>query len=105
MSGNKFSYKYRALGEKERKLVESIRSQYLEEGNEPRKGSAPERKARVLAVLMGIAVTLVFGTGMSMTLVWEIYLGGILVSLWGAAAIIGAYPLYKYLLKDASRRN
>lgn len=52
------------------------------------------RKATAAAIATGVAGTLVFGTGLSCFLVWNLFVLGTAVGFAGLAGIIMAHPVY-----------
>ena len=54
-----------------------------------------KRSAVLLAAVLGVCGTLLFGLGLSMVLEWAMYLWGSLVSLAGAVLAAVAAPLYR----------
>lgn len=52
------------------------------------------RKGTVVALILGILGALILGVGMSLCMVWEMYLPGIPVGLVGMAMAVAAYPVY-----------
>ena len=109
---DKFSYTYSAPTEEERREIEEIRRAYTVA--EPRKENKLERlralhqraqrPALIAALSLGIAGVLLFGLGMSMTLVWDLFAGGIAVAAAGLAAAIAARPVFEALLKRGKRK-
>lgn len=106
-----FQYTYSAPTEEERKQIESIRKQYVEQKATEEKTERIrmlDRKvkttANAVALSVGIFGTLVFGTGMSMVLEWSIFLGGILVSLVGSVCVALAYPIYQAVLRKNKKK-
>ena len=47
---------------------------------------------------------LIFGTGMSLVLVWNFQVSGILVGILGLALMAAAYPVMKYLEKKCRKK-
>ncbi|MBQ7830802.1 MAG: hypothetical protein IJ393_01865 [Clostridia bacterium] len=99
---NKFEYRYAAPTEAERKKVESLRREYL---NETVSEGKIERLKRldnkvkqtpmIFGLTLGIIGTLIFGLGLAMILEWEIRVWGTLVAFVGLVPVCLAYPLYK----------
>ncbi len=107
----KFEYKYVAPTEAERKEIRSIRRRYEGETQRESKLSRLRRldksvKTTATAVSLGVGILscLVFGAGMSMVLVWESVLGGVLLSAVGIAGMIAAYPAYKRLFRRGKKK-
>ena len=103
---NKFCYTYSAPTEMERREIESIRKEYMvSEVREDKLERLRKLNARVknisvsIAVSLGIFGSLLFGFGMSLSLVWENYVIGILVSAVGIIPIVLANPVYNAVLK------
>ena len=103
---NKFCYTDSAPTETERREIESIRKEYMvSEVREDKLERLRKLNARVknisvsIAVSLGIFGSLLFGFGMSLSLVWENYVIGILVSAVGIIPIVLAHPVYNAVLK------
>lgn len=97
-----FSYTYSA---KQQEEIKKIREKYL-----PKEADKMEQlrrldkrvaeKGTTISLIIGIAGTLVMGTGMSMCMVWtELFIPGIIVGVIGIAAVSLAYPVYSYVTK------
>lgn len=56
-------------------------------------------KACILSLIVGILGAMIFGTGLSLCLVWHSYVAGVLLGVLGAIACLPAYPLYAYVTK------
>ncbi len=92
-----FEYTYSAPEQEE---IRRIREKYA-----PREESSleklrrldaqAERPGTVVALVLGIVGTLIFGTGMCCCLVWGMYLIGVAAGIVGAAVLAMAYPAYK----------
>ena len=117
MSENKFVYTYAAPTEEERREIESIKRQYsVCEGD----ASLPateltisalramhrhvERFPKTIAVLLAILGALIFGTGMSLVLVWGNYPIGVPVGVVGMALLGCIVLIYKKLLKKRQKK-
>ncbi|MGN1060870.1 MAG: hypothetical protein ACI4QN_03975 [Candidatus Coproplasma sp.] len=99
----KFNYTYSAPTEEERKEIESIRKSYLPQSENKSKlqrlielDKKVKNSARIVALSFGIVGVLVFGLGMSMAMVWELYIWGAVVGLVGVALTAAAYPLMRF---------
>ncbi len=109
---NKFSYKYTAPTEEERKEIASIRKQYeaqAENGDGKLERlralhARVKNVANALSLSVGICGLLVFGLGMSMILEWSLLFGGIAVGVVGGAAMGLALPLYRFALARNKRK-
>lgn len=107
-----FEINYSAPTESERREIESIRRRYLPEEERQDKLTrmrAIDKKitdaATASGVSLGIAGTLIFGTGMCMVMEWALYAGGVVVSVIGAAACACAYPFYKRILRRGREKH
>lgn len=97
------SYHYTYSAGQQQELRE-LRAKYL-----PREETALEHLHRLdqsvtsrgtlWSIVTGTAGSLVLGLGMSMVMVWELFLPGVLVGCIGLAGVIAAYPLYLQLVK------
>jgi len=91
-----FEYTYSS---EEQEELRRIREKYLpKEENKldqlRRLDEGVTRKGTVAALVMGILSCLVFGTGMSLCLVWQAMLPGIVCGIAGMVGMAAAYPLY-----------
>ena len=93
MNNDKFSYTYSAPTQEERREIEDIRRAYMPEAEHKDSlarlralHARAKRPAMIAGLTLGIAGVLAFGLGMSMTLVWEMFAGGIAVAAAGLAA-------------------
>lgn len=112
MKENKFEFTYKAPTESERRTIEAIKSQYEEK---PRTEGAYEKLIRldkkvknvptIVALIVGILGTLIFGLGLTMVLEWHIYVWGVLVSLVGAVPVALAPILHTQLLKRGKKKH
>lgn len=100
---NNFNYSYTALTQTEKQEIESIKAKY-----ETHESSAEvlelkkldnkvKRTPRAVALTIGILGTLIFGTGFSMILEWNLMLFGSIVAILGIILVIIAYPIYNRL--------
>lgn len=105
-SKDAFRYTYSAKAQEE---IRYIRSKYI-----PKEESSLERlrrldagatnKAVACSVSLGVAGTLIFGTGMSLCLVSSMYLPGVIVGIIGLLVLAPAYPLYLRVLRRERER-
>ena len=112
---NKFEFTYTAPTERERKEVESLRKQYLPEGEKTDKVTRLRKldervktPPQVLALSLGIVGTLVFRLGLTMILEWSMIVWGTALSVVGLIPLLLAYSAYKWLLnklKDKHREE
>ncbi len=108
---DQFNYKYSAPTEKERKEVEYIKSQYLHSSdsnsdlNDLKKLDQKVKKpALIIAYVLGVFGTLVFGFGLSAILEWGMYVVGIISSVIGLCVALLAYPIYGLTLNKRKEK-
>ena len=100
-NNNDFEYKYVAPTSAERKEIEHIKNSYM-----PKSYSA-DKLARLrkldgkvrnvptmIALIFGIVGLLIFGTGLTLVLQWNLIVWGIVVGFVGVVPIALAYPMY-----------
>lgn len=97
-----FEYTYSAPEQEE---IRKIRAKYAPKEETAleklrRLDAQAERPGTVLALVLGILGTLIFGTGMCCCLVWRLYLVGIAVGLAGIVMLALAYPAYVRITKN-----
>ena len=61
-------------------------------------------KACILSLVVGILGAMLFGTGLSLCLVWQSYVWGVLLGVLGVIVCLPAYPLYVYVTKREKER-
>jgi len=102
-----FNYTYSA---KQQEEIKKIREKYVPKEADKmeqlrRLDASVSRKGTIISLVIGIIGTLIFGTGMSMCLVWtDLFLPGIIVGIVGIAAVSLAYPLYSFITKRERER-
>ena len=108
---DKFSYKYIAPTEEERKEIDSIRRQYAPQEKEETKlerlrrlDALVKNTAIIWSLVLGVLGTLIFGLGLTMILEWQILPWGIVLMVIGSVPITIAYPVYKCVLKKYKNR-
>ena len=94
-----FEYTYSAPEQEE---IRRIREKYV-----PREETTLEKLRRldakaeqpgtVVALILGVVGTLIFGTGMACCLVWGMFLLGVVVGVVGSVMLAMAYPAYKQI--------
>ncbi len=104
-------YSYFAPTEDERREVESIRKMYLDQERENDKltrlrklNARVKNTAMCVSLSVGIVGLLLFGGGMSLTLMQGNYVWGIILSLIGIVPIAIAHPVYNALLKRGKKK-
>lgn len=101
----KFSFKYIAPTEQERKEIDSIRRQYVPVEQKESKlerlrrlDALVKNTATIWSLVLGVIGTLIFGLGLTMILEWNIWLWGIGLMVVGSVPMATAYPIYKKTL-------
>lgn len=113
MNGNtdKFKYTYSALSEREKAEIQRIRAAYRPDANADKLSRLRRLNARVrlaatgAACLSGIAGCLIFGGGMSLALVWNNWVGGVILSACGIFPMLFASPLYNIVLRRERKKH
>lgn len=107
----KFEFNYSAPTKAERMEIESIKSNYSPEENTKTDleklrslNRAVNFPPKLLAYIIGIVGILVFGTGMTMTLEWSLYLYGSIVGAVGVAIMVANYFIYKAFFSHQKKR-
>lgn len=103
-----FQYTYSAARQAE---IKNIREKYAPPAREEDKmerlcrlDKSVTKPGTIAALLVGIAGTLVMGTGMCCCMVWMLFIPGILIGFMGIAGICAAYPLYARITKKQRER-
>ena len=100
-----FEYTYSA---KQQEEIEKIRNKYLpkqESKMEQLKklDKSAEKPGTIVAMVFGVIGSLIMGTGMCCTMVWNtslaVFVVGIVIGLIGMAVVGVAYPLYVSITK------
>ena len=63
-----------------------------------------ENSGLIISIGLGIIGTLIFGTGMSLALVWTKFMWGIVTGVVGIIMLSMAYPSYKYITKKQRQK-
>ena len=102
----KFTYEYQAPTQEERKEINSIQQKYLLENPKNDKlkrlralDSKVKNIPNAVAYTMGVVGILVFGTGLTCILEWDLILIGILVMILGSIIVLPAYFVHSILSK------
>lgn len=100
---NGFYYTYSASQKEE---VKKIRKKYMPRETDKmeqlrRLDASATKKGTVIALIIGIAGSLILGVGMCMTMVWSgsLFVPGIVIGLAGIVLIVSAYPIYAQVTK------
>ncbi len=56
-------------------------------------------RACIGALIVGILGAMIFGLGLSLCLVWQHYVLGVIIGVLGVIACLPAYPLYLFITK------
>ena len=107
---NKFTYTYSAA---ETEKIKKIREKYvpeaksksiLEEVRELDKKA--EKPGTIIAIILGIIGTLIFGTGMSCIMEWaeNYFILGIIIGITGIIIAGIAYPVFAYVTKRQRKK-
>ncbi len=106
-----FEYTYSAPTEEEKKQIESIRREYsfnektLSPFERLKKLNAKVKNtATAVSLIFGVVGCLVFGTGLTMVLEWQIWLYGIITMLVGIIPMLLAYPAYNLTLSRGKKK-
>ena len=106
----KFRYTYSAPTEAERGEIERIRDAYRTDAGAEKLARLKKLDKRVknsaviAALTLGILGFLLFGLGMSMTLAWGQYAGGIAGAVAGAVPMALAAPAHAAVLKRGKKK-
>jgi len=110
-SSEKFDFNYVAPDAEEKRWIEDIRRQYLQGSERDEKVAqvkALHKRARLFpkcfASAMGVCGTLILGVGMTLTLVWNYMVAGIIVGLIGMAIMFLTYPVYQFLIEKGKKK-
>ena len=111
MDNKGFEYTYSAPTEAERREIARIRKQYEVKDEKQIKlerirklDSFVQNFSVIIALVLGIMGTLIFGLGMSMVLVWNIEIFGIIVGAVGIIPMTAAYPVYVTTLRRNKKK-
>lgn len=111
MENKEFNYTYTAPTERERREIEGIRKQYQDPEKSMSKlerlralDARVKNTANVVALIVGIVGTLIFGVGLCLVLEWAQIVWGIVVAAIGVIPIALAYPLYTAVLKTSKKK-
>lgn len=97
-NNERFEYTYSARQQEE---IEKIRRKYMPQEEDElaelkRLDEEVTRPGTIVGLVLGVVGTLIFGAGMSITLVWTdtLLIAGVLVGIVGFAILGMAYPMY-----------
>ncbi|MGN0789736.1 MAG: hypothetical protein ACI4MY_07330 [Christensenellales bacterium] len=102
MENKEFNYTYSSLSQAEKKQVENIKRQY---GAASQKDGDLEELLRLdkkvktapkaIATIVGVVGALVLGTGMSVVMVWQNMVAGVIIGIAGVVICLATPLLYK----------
>ena len=105
---NTFEYTYSASQQEE---IKKIRDKYMIKTQVESKieqlqklDKKAENSGLIISIGLGIIGTLIFGTGMSLVLVWTKFMLGIVTGVVGIIMLSMAYPAYKYITKKQRQK-
>lgn len=103
-----FNYTYSA---KQQEEIKNIRKKYMAPQEDKmeqlrRLDSSVNQKATMIAIIAGVAGSLIMGIGMCCTMVWKgfLFVPGIIVGVIGIGILSLAYPLYNHVLKRERKK-
>lgn len=98
---NEFNYTYAPISDKHRREVEAIKNRYEpkeEKSDKLKRLKTLDDKVKntptMLSLILGIVGTIIFGTGLSLVLEFEMIFLGVIVAAVGIAPIALAYPVF-----------
>lgn len=104
-NNNEFNYSYKALDERQRREIESIKYQYVDKKYEPsnidrlkKLDNKVKNTAFIPSLSLGIVGLLVFGLGITCVLEWDLIILGVILGICGAVLMLIAYPVYSFIL-------
>lgn len=104
-NNNEFNYSYKALDERQRREIESIKYQYMDKKHEPsnidrlkKLDNKVKNTAFIPSLSLGIVGLLVFGLGITCVLEWDLITLGVILGICGAVLMLIAYPVYSFIL-------
>lgn len=107
---DKFLYTYSALSEQDKAEIKRIRADYQPDDRAEKFARLRRLNARVRSAAMatacvfGAAGCLLFGGGMSLTLVGGNWVGGIILSACGVVPMLLANPVYNRVLHHCRKK-
>ncbi|MDE7384770.1 MAG: hypothetical protein K2M84_03320 [Anaeroplasmataceae bacterium] len=103
---DKFTYEYQAPTQEERKEINTIQQRYRLENPSNTKlkrlrllDSRVKNIPNIVAYVMGIVGVLVFGTGLTCVLEWDLILIGMLIMILGAGIVLPTYFVHQLISK------
>lgn len=106
MDGNNetFNYTYSSTQQEE---IKSIREKYAPPTQEEDKmerlrrlDQSVTKPGTIVSLIIGIISSLIFGVGMSCTMVWEgLMIPGIVIGIFGIVGMVATYPIFAHITK------
>lgn len=106
MDGNNetFNYTYSSTQQEE---IKNIREKYAPPTQEEDKmerlrrlDQSVTKPGTIVSLIIGIISSLIFGVGMSCTMVWEgLMIPGIIIGIFGIVGMVAAYPIFAHITK------
>ncbi len=104
MDNNTFKYTYSA---KEQEEIKKIREKYVIADNSEedkmeqlrRLDSSVTQKGTSVSLVIGVVSALILGTGMSLVMVFNELVVGIIIGIVGIVGVSLAYPVYMHIVK------
>ncbi len=115
---SRFDYSYSAPNNEEKRLIESIRRQYVDDETDEDEDKDLKQKLaaiknmhkkasgipKLISIIVGIFGTLVFGIGLTCALEWNSIVAGVIVGIIGMVIMICAYPIYQLLRRYGKKK-
>lgn len=105
---NTFEYTYSSKRQEE---IENIKKKYMPAEEDKMEilrnlDKSAEKSGIIVSIILGAIGTLLFGTGMSLTLVFaeSYFLLGIIIGVVGMVLMAAAYPVYKEVTKKQRKK-
>lgn len=95
--------------EQDKRRAEQIRRQYIaRDANKVEQLKEIDKKVktpgRVTSIIIGVIGAIIMGAGMSMIMVWEQMVSGLILSIPGIIAALLAYPVYEFITKSRKEK-
>lgn len=116
---DKFSYTYSAPGKSERREIENIRQQYSQYKGEKVTVDVDKEEAlnllksflrrvgtfpKAVAIIIAVIGTLIFGTGMALSLEWENFILGVPIGIVGIVILCFIVFIHRLFLKRSQKK-
>lgn len=111
MDNKEFNYTYFSLSQAEKKQVENIKRQYgiaSQKDGDLAQLLQLDKKVKtlpkVLATIVGVLGVLVLGTGMSIVMVWQNMVAGVIIGFVGVVICLAAPLLHKAIFRSLKNK-